>query len=302
MTEKRRKRSRPNLKWEPIIERAREIVNSYPERITLRRLFYGLVSEGLLDNSTKDESERAYDGLIDHTTTLRRVGQFPPLLDIDTMRGKDSGFMSPQSALVAVIEQYRCDRTQGQPYQIYVGVEKKGLYGDLVKWFDAYGVRLFALGGFGAEAYERELIDEVERDVRPAVLIYGGDCDPSGERIYLNLIKNTQSFRHVEHVGVTEQQIDDYDLPVMRFTKNDSRIKEFRERHSIFCQRYGLTKEHEAFQVEIDAFDAYRPDVLRQLYTEAFMKYWDVTAYKAVIEQEAYEREQLIRHAETFRG
>jgi hypothetical protein len=299
MTEKRRKRSRPNLKWKPIIERAREIVNSYPERITLRRLFYRLVSEGILDNSTKEESERAYSGLSDHTAKDRRAGLFPPLLDIDTTRTKNSGFENPKHALTEVYKQYRRDRTEGQQYQIYVGVEKRGLYGDLVKWFDGFGVRLFALGGFGAEAYERELIEEINKDGRPAVLIYGGDCDPSGERIYANLVENVP-FDYVELVGVTERQIDDFDLPVMRFTKNDSRIREFRERHKEFCLSYGLTGDAEAFQVEIDAFDAYRPDVLKLLYKRAFNKYWDESAFDKVMAQEETERDSLKEIADEY--
>ena len=45
------------LDWRPIIERAGEIVRSYDTSVTLRQLFYRLVSEQLLPNT--DESAYA---------------------------------------------------------------------------------------------------------------------------------------------------------------------------------------------------------------------------------------------------
>ena len=49
MTRSRRPR-RPSIHWPPIIEQAAEIVRSYDTGVTLRQLFYQLVSEGLIPN------------------------------------------------------------------------------------------------------------------------------------------------------------------------------------------------------------------------------------------------------------
>lgn len=65
--------TRKNLKWQPILARAKEIINSYDTGVTLRQLFYRLVSEGLLPNT-----ESYYHGLSREKTKAQRSGNFPP--------------------------------------------------------------------------------------------------------------------------------------------------------------------------------------------------------------------------------
>jgi hypothetical protein len=64
------------LDWPAIIDRARDIVLSYDTSVTLRQLFYRLVSEQLIPNT-----QAAYKRLPELTAEERRQGTFPELID-----------------------------------------------------------------------------------------------------------------------------------------------------------------------------------------------------------------------------
>src|SRR5215210_5197269 len=62
--------------WAPILERAAEIVWSYDTSVTLRQLFYRLVSKQVIPNTTT-----AYKRLSSLTAEARRQDEFPDLID-----------------------------------------------------------------------------------------------------------------------------------------------------------------------------------------------------------------------------
>jgi hypothetical protein len=277
--------SRKQIKWPPIVARAKEIVESFDTPITLRRLFYLLVSEGMIENSLK-----TYNSLNDRTAKPRRNGEFPDLIDLTCALYKASSWSSPESLLNAAAHQYRCDRTEGQPYQIYVGVEKNGLLPTLREWFNDYGVRVFAIGGYESVTFESDVKRAIAKDGRQAVLLYGGDLDPSGVDIYRNFLRYTGPWAHSERVAITWEQTNENDIPRSPFAKNDSR-------NAKFLKEYGAL-----FQVEIDALDALAPGKMEEFYKTAFMKYWDMPAFEAVKEQEDAERQTLLEFVGSFEG
>jgi len=64
------------LDWQPILAHAKEIVDTYATSVTLRQLFYRLVSDGTLPNEPSK-----YKRLSELTAQARREGWFPDLLD-----------------------------------------------------------------------------------------------------------------------------------------------------------------------------------------------------------------------------
>ena len=62
--------------WPLILEHAATIVRSYGTRVTLRQLFYRLVSDGTLRNTVSD-----YQNLSSYSARARRARMFPSLLD-----------------------------------------------------------------------------------------------------------------------------------------------------------------------------------------------------------------------------
>jgi hypothetical protein len=53
----------------------------------------------------------------------------------------------------------------------------------------------------------------IERDERPAVLVYSGDYDASGIDIERDLVKRVRVLDHTEGAALTSQQIEEQNLP-----------------------------------------------------------------------------------------
>ena len=61
---------------------------------------------------------------------------------------------------------------------IYLAVEKRGMVNQLASWFGDTDVPILALGGFASQSYCDEIMRDVRRQERPAILLYAGDHDP----------------------------------------------------------------------------------------------------------------------------
>jgi hypothetical protein len=170
------------LDWPSIIERAKEIVDSYDTAVTLRQLFYQLVSRQLIPNL-----QQTYKRLSSLTAELRRRGEFPELMDANREIHRHAVWNSPAQLLAAAALQYRRDRTAGQDVSLYSGVEKRGIVAQLDAWFsNQLGIPVLPLGGYSSESYEREIQADSKATGRPVIIIYAGDFDPSGEDILRN--------------------------------------------------------------------------------------------------------------------
>jgi hypothetical protein len=263
------------LDWPPIIDRASEIVAGYDTPVTLRQLFYRLVAAGLIPNTT-----HAYQHLSRLTARGRRDGTFPELADRGRRIHQRPTFTGPSDARRWLAEVYRRDRTEGQDVSLYLAIEKTGMVAQLQAWFGDFGVPILALAGYASQSYVDEVVRDVTRKGRPAVLLYAGDFDPSGEDIDRDFIDRTDCWAKVRRVALTAEQVEHYDLPPQPGKTADSRSAAFLARHG------------QLVQVELDAL---RPDTLRDLYREAGGDFWDGDAFLAARRQEGVERHQLGR-------
>jgi hypothetical protein len=267
------------IDWPEVIEQAASIVYSYSTSVTLRQLFYRLVSTQVIPNS-----QAAYKRLSALTAEARREGDFPALIDRGRKIHQRIHFRDVADALSTIIGAYRLDRTEGQEVSLYLGVEKAGMVVQLESWFGRLGVPVLALGGYSSQTYADDVTAHTEGQDRPAVLLYAGDFDPSGEDIDRDFTERTGCWDEVVRVALSARQVRDYRLPVNPGKTTDSRAAGFIERHGSLMQ------------VELDALD---PDTLRSLFTEAIGGYWDTSAYEAVL---AREREDLGRLREVASG
>jgi hypothetical protein len=261
------------LDWTPILEHAARIAASYSTPVTLRQLFYRLVAAGLLPNT-----QPAYKTLSAKTAEARRQGWFPRLLDRGRAIHRYRSFAGDQQARSWLRRIYRRDRTEGQPFAVYLGVEKAGIVEQLTEWFGDLGIPVLALGGYSSQSYVQDVADDVAAQARPAVLLYAGDHDPSGEDIDRDFLLRTGCFDQVERVALTAEQVQAYQLPPQPGKTTDSRAAGFVARHGRLVQ------------VELDAL---APDDLQALYLRAIGRYWDASVHQAALEREAQERERL---------
>ena len=261
------------LSWFPVMERAKEIVESYETLVTLRQLFYRLISEELLPNTT-----HAYKHLSRLTSEGRRDDTFPALIDRGRTIHRFQTFGGPDEALDWLRDIYRRDRTEGQPTLIYLGVEKAGIVEQLRAWFGDTGLPIVAFSGYSSQSYADEIAEDVQNDGRPAVLIYAGDHDASGEDILRDFRVRCDVFDEVRRVALDADQVRRYSLPTMPGKATDSRAKKFAELHGSLIQ------------VELDALP---PETLRELYQEAIDEFYDASHFKTSVAREERERDTL---------
>lgn len=259
--------------------RAAEIAADFDPEVgpmTLRHLFYRLVGEQLIRNNNGQ-----YQTLSEHLVDRRLEGRFPEL--VDETRGIDRpvSFSSPEEAQEAIWRAYRRDRTEGQSVSLYLVVEKEAVGAQVRAWFGDLGVRILALKGFCSVPPILQIQKETAEDERPAVLLYAGDWDPSGVKIQQDFLKPEKTGRcwdRVVKVALTREQVIEHALPVAMAKKGSHDLQEFAE------------AEGGEYQVELDALPA---AVLKQLFQEAIDRFWDTSAYEAVLEREGQERRQL---------
>lgn len=259
--------------WPQIVARAAEIVRGYDTPVTLRQLFYRLVSAQVIPNT-----QSAYSMLSSKTAQARRDGGFPALLDRGRAIHRTECFDDVNDAFRSLQAWYRLDRTEGQEVSLYLGVEKAGLVNQLTAWFGDLGVPVLALGGYSSQTYVDDVVADVQTQRRPAVLLYAGDFDPSGEDIDRDFVARTACFDKVERIALSREQVDTYRLPPNPGKMTDTRAAKFIERHG------------ELMQVEIDAVD---PVTLRALFTDAISTYWDDDAHRQVLQREDHDLERI---------
>ncbi|KKM00218.1 hypothetical protein LCGC14_1806620 [marine sediment metagenome] len=282
----------PRLKWNIIVVEAAQIVTSYSTSVTLRQLFYRLVSRGSVPNT-----QSAYKTLSKVTAEARREGWFPDLIDRTRSIEKWQDFSDPGQAQRWLAAIYRRDRSDNQEQQIFIGVEKAGMVVQLQSWFSDYGLPIIALSGYSSQTFVKtvgeSMMGETYDNDRPSHLIYAGDFDPSGEdidrdfveRLEEYIVNNTSMllsdvFAGVERIALLPEHIEEYQLPEYPGKETDSRKWEFIEKHG------------KLVQVELDALD---PDDLHILYKTAVDEYFDYDVYEAVVEEEQKDEEILRR-------
>jgi hypothetical protein len=261
------------IDWRRVLAEARVIMDTYDTEVTLRQCFYRLVAAGLIPNTVG-----AYHTLSDRTAAARRAGTFPEFADLTRQIHRKIAFADPAEAREWLCDLYRRDRTEGQAESLYIGVEKKGLVAQLEDWFADFGIPILALGGYASQTYVDHVVRDVVSQHRPAVLLYAGDFDPTGEDIDRDFVGRTGCFDKVVRVALNAEQVTLYDLPPAMGKATDPRASQFIERHGRLVQ------------VELDAL---APPDLRALYAAAVAEFMDLSAYRASLASEAADRAAL---------
>lgn len=274
-------------------------------RLTLRQLYYQLVSRDVIPNDQKEYTR---------LSKLLKEGRLGGFVDWDAIEDrlrtleKPASWDSPADILGAAARQYRRDRMEGQATVLEVWVEKDALSNVLERVTKQYGIGLQVNRGYGSvsaiyEAYQR--FREALNAGKPFRLLYLGDHDPSGidmirdithrifemwygeeidpeerlpadpEEVY-EFAEFEQHFQ-VQHVALTMAQIRQYNPP-----PNPAKIQD--PRAGNYIQQYGNT----SWEV-----DALRPEVLNGILRDAIEQHLDMDTYQAALAREAEEKERM---------
>ncbi|MFJ6661635.1 hypothetical protein ACIQNG_35590 [Streptomyces sp. NPDC091377] len=167
--------TRERVRWPAVVDRAREIVDSYDDGVPLRQVMYRLVSEGVLPHTPS-----MYRHLSSHLARVRREDRFPDL--IDTLREVHVAPAWPDAGafLRETIDWFRRDRTPGQSHAVCIAAEMDALRQQLTGWLSPAGIPVLVVRGFGSQSYADVIRDRVTADPRAGVLLMVGDWDPTG--------------------------------------------------------------------------------------------------------------------------
>ena len=266
-----------------------EVINAIIEeylaegyRLTLRQLYYQLVSRDIIPNNVKEYGK---------ISTLLKEGRMAGKVDWEAIEDRTRVPHIPyyvtdiKDAMKDTIDQYRLDRMRDQDVYLEVWTEKDALSGILKRVTEEYHVRLIVNKGYSScsamyEAYKR--FNNAKSYGKNSHILYLGDHDPSGLDMIRDIGERLEEFSNddvqVKPIALTKKQIDKYNPP-------PNPAKEADPRADWYIQNYGSTSW------EVDALS---PKVLTRLITNAIEGLIDRDKYDAIVEQEEKDKE-LIR-------
>ncbi len=249
----------------------RVLMDEHP--MTVRQVFYQLVSLGVID-----KTEKEYKNTVCRLVKDMRLEHSIPfgwIADNTRWMRKPRTYSGLREVLEAAIETYRRSIWQDANCYIEIWLEKDALAGVLYQITAEWDVPLMVTRGYPSITYLYEAAEAICERGKPTYLYYFGDRDPSGVDIPRNVEDRIREFApdipiHFECVAVTEEQIQTLNLPTRPTKSSDSRAKNF-----------------EGESVEVDAIP---PRQLRQLVRNCIEAHVDLAEFERIKRVEEQER------------
>ncbi len=251
--------------YEQIVEEALEVFKQYDSALTLRQLYYRLVSKRLIPNTIN-----SYKRLSRIMVKAREQRDVPVNCLEDRSRrilGRgDTGYASAEEFLRRRItglkesyKEFTLLMWDDQPNYVIVSLEKDALSRLMSDIANQYSVRTFPTRGYPSFTYVNRMATYIRNRLKgkPTVVLYFGDFDPSGIDIERDLDDRLRKYDagdfKVIRIALTKDQIQQYDLPPMPVKRSDARSEGFLE-------SYGDQS------VELDALD---PNTLKLMVAQS---------------------------------
>lgn len=225
---KRERRSKARVEQldEQILDVLRE---DHPQSV--RHVFYRMTDPRLPEPVEK--SDRGYRHVQDRIVKLRRAGTLPYGWITDaTRRGYFVNTYADAADFLRHVQGlYRADLWKGSDSYCEVWTESRSIAGIVQNDCEELAVSLYPAGGFTSIslAYQAAEYINAVHDEREVVIFYIGDYDPAGVLIDVALEKELRAHLGAdvmltfERIGITEDQIREYDLPAKPRKKGDKR-------------------------------------------------------------------------------
>jgi hypothetical protein len=280
-----RKARKPQARSLPLREAIETVADDY-ERLTVRQLFYQLVSRGAVE-----KTEGAYKRVCDAAVQMRLDCSLPygKIADGSRVRRRPATWGGAKEILEETADVYRRDYWSRQPCRVEIWCEKDALTGVIQPICDEYGVTYVATRGFPSVTLLYESAVQMAEVGLPFHVYYFGDHDASGRAIDSNLeseLRRHGAFVIVERVALEPWQIEEYRLPTRPGKLSDSR-------HRKFAAEFGDAS------VELDALP---PGVLTQMVRESIEECIAGDEWEKARRIEALERKTLAKFVAGWRG
>ncbi|MBI1900940.1 MAG: hypothetical protein HYS13_07490 [Planctomycetia bacterium] len=253
--------------------------------MTCRQVFYRLVSQAVI-GKTETEYKQTVIRLLGE---MRREGRIPFRWIADNTRWmrKPRTWSSMESMLNYTQQTYRRAIWGDQDTYVEIWLEKDALSGVVYEITSQWDVPLMVTRGYPSLSFLYDAADAISDQDKPTYLYYFGDRDPSGIDIPRKVEESLREMAQdaditFEVVAVTEEQIDEMNLPTRPTKASDTRARTFKGE-----------------SVEVDAIP---PSELRKLVDACITGHINKAALKRTRLVEKAERESLQGVIRNWRG
>lgn len=239
----------PTYRTASLILKSIDILEDYASQgftLTLRQLYYQLVSKDIIPNSQK-----SYNSIGKIVSSARDAG----MIDWDHIEDRTRSvkayphWSSEKHFMHSVAPQFKLDLWTGQETRVFVFVEKEALAQIVGKAASRWDVPYFANKGYlsSSSAWDvaRNMMLLNNDDCKQFVVLHLGDHDPSGidmtrdiqERLN-NYARPTKSDKengashitiYVKRIALNMNQIEQYDPPPNPAKETDSRFEAYQQ-------------------------------------------------------------------------
>ncbi len=240
-------------------------------KLTLRQLYYQLVSKAILDNNQKEYkrlgellSKARLGGAVDWSVIEDRVRQPQASQEWDSI----------SSIVDSAIASFRLPRWDNQENYVELWCEKDALASVIEPICSDLHVTLMVNRGYSSSSAMYAASKRfIQQENKPCTIIYLGDFDPSGEDMVRDIRDRMELFGvdvKVIKLALTPAQIKQYKLP-----HNPAKITD--SRYDAFVGKHGEKS------YEVDALD---PLVLQKMIRRSIESRMDLKKYQRVISKE----------------
>jgi predicted small metal-binding protein len=282
------------IDWKRVIARIKEELPWFQERDikpTLRTLFYRLVSLEVIPNTNQ-----AYKRLSNIAVTARKKGKLSWVSFSDEGRIVLADFSeeyhTPEQfvqlhvrMLKNASQNYTVPRWYKQPNYVEVWIEKQALADTFSSFLRGRDVRIVVNRGYSGWSflYDNSMrLLKAKESGKEIHILYFGDFDPSGDNMEDHLDKAFVYFGlediDFQRVAVTEEQIEEFNLPHMPNNKETIEKVDHDTRKNGFIRKYG-----KLYIVELDALLAIVPDEFKLIVQESVDQFFDTSIYQDVL-------------------
>jgi hypothetical protein len=260
---------------------------SAEQPMTIRQLFYRLVSSGLIQNDRNN-----YQRVSRLMTKARDDGRcdFDFIVDRSRPEYKPSVWDDPQEYAETIKRSYRKDYWATQPNHVELWTEKDSIIGCIESVTSELGVTVRVGRGFLSTTKSHQIAQRFAQIDKPITVFYLGDHDPSGRDIESDVRKRVQHYGSgsftMKRLAIFASDIKKYNLPPLLVKESDSRTAKFLGRYSNNC-------------VELDALP---PDELRRRIREAVTSLLDAELWNRAVAVERVECASILETVALWPG
>ena len=250
----KRGRRRSNADMQTIRDAIQAVVNEHAP-VTVRQVFYQLVTQGVID-----KTEAEYKGTICRLLVMmRRDGsiEYHDIADNTRWQRKPRSHESLQHFLKESQRLYRRDLWDSQNAYVEVWLEKEALAGVLYDVTSDWDVPLMVTRGYPSLSFLHSAGEQIADTDKPVYLYYFGDHDPSGADISRTVERELRQF--APDTDITFQRVAVVEGQNPGIQSADQADQKYRQPEQKLPGRKRRGRRHPAGHAESNVPELHRP-------------------------------------------